>query len=174
MTKHARWIAALIAMAALLAPMAIGPAPVWAKDAESAAGDAATEDVLVLDSGTEVHGQIIEETATEIVMDVEFRGMFTRTTYLKSEVLEIKRDQAMSGAAPARDANEPTKTREPNRKDDVERPARRRPVVEAEDGVARPVVDGDRPERNAAIGVDVQHAVGEVEPAGGRLEQRID
>ncbi|MCA9292637.1 MAG: hypothetical protein KDA20_02350 [Phycisphaerales bacterium] len=123
MTKHARWIAALIAMAALLAPMAIGPAPVWAKDAESAAGDAATEDVLVLDSGTEVHGQIIEETATEIVMDVEFRGMFTRTTYLKSEVLEIKRDQAMSGAAPARDANEPTKTREPNRKDDVERPA---------------------------------------------------
>lgn len=124
MTRHARWIGALVALSAMIVPLAMGPATVRAASAESAASESATEDVLILDSGKEVRGRIIEETATEIVMEVEFRGMMTRTTYLVSEVLEIKRGVASERAAatPANEVTEAAKTAERNRKSDAERP----------------------------------------------------
>ena len=87
MLKQALVLAGVIALVGVATPWTARP--VVAENTEAAG---ATQDVLVLDSGMEVRGKIIEETATEIVMNVTFRGISTRTTYLKSEVLEIKRD----------------------------------------------------------------------------------
>lgn len=67
----------------------------------------ATRDEVVLtkNGGTVVRGQILEENATSLTMMVEFPGMpAVKTTYLKSEIVEIKRDLPVDAAALAVDA----------------------------------------------------------------------
>ncbi len=123
MVKHALWMVALVAMATVCVPWASSPMVAFAQGAEVTEGGA-TEDIVVLDSGKEVRGQIIEETATEIVMEVAFRGMSTRTTFLKNEVLEIRRDIAImaSGTSASTLTVDRTATPGVNNKKTTERP----------------------------------------------------
>ncbi len=59
-----------------------------------------THDVLVLRSGKIIEGTILEETDSEIRIEVAFRGgIKAPTTYQKSEVLEVKRNVARKTAS---------------------------------------------------------------------------
>ncbi len=102
-------LSAALAVGALAAPfMSVSPA--WAAetkgaDAKAATPAAATQDHVVLNKngGTLVKGQILEENATSITMMVEFPGMpAVKTTYLKSDIISIKKDQP-ADIAPAKE-----------------------------------------------------------------------
>jgi hypothetical protein len=101
-------LAASLAVVAFAAPFMAGPSA-WAAETKASATNAApttpatpTQDHVVLtkNGGTLVKGQILEENATSVTMMVEFPGMpAVKTTYLKSEVVSIKHDQPVDGAA---------------------------------------------------------------------------
>ena len=83
-----------LALAASGALFAADPAPSIPKDApkkEKAAPDTSTPDRVVLRSGKIVDGRILEESDTQIVMNVVVAGIVAKTTYPKSDILEIKR-----------------------------------------------------------------------------------
>lgn len=87
-----------LALAALAAPstlLAADPAPSIPKDPakkEKAAPDTTTPDRVVLRSGKIVDGRILEETDTQITMNVVVAGISAKTTYPKADILEIKRN----------------------------------------------------------------------------------
>jgi len=64
-----------------------------------------TEDILILSSGATVRGQILEETPDSIRMLVKVGSLEAETTYSRTEIMEIKRDQPTSGA-PVRDRDQ--------------------------------------------------------------------
>lgn len=106
-------LAAALTVGVLAAPF-IAPSPAWAAetksaDAKTAPAAPATQDHVVLNKngGTTVKGQILEENATSITMMVEFPGMpAVKTTYLKSEIVSIKRDQPVDGTPSIKKAEE--------------------------------------------------------------------
>lgn len=66
----------------------------WASDeAKESASSAKSEapDRLVLRSGRVVNGAILEETDTQVVINVVVAGISAKTTFAKSEIAEIKR-----------------------------------------------------------------------------------
>lgn len=98
------------AVAALTASLSVPPAA-WAADAKQTAAaksePAKTRDELVLqkNGGSVVKGQIVEESATSVTIMVEFGTMPpVKTTYLKSEIVEIRRDLPVAAKAEKVDA----------------------------------------------------------------------
>jgi hypothetical protein len=95
----------VLAMGAVLlamgSPVALTPAAMAQADGADEARQ--TEDVLILSSGQTVRGQIIEETADEIRIRVTVGSLSAETTYPRTEVIDINRDQPMSGEAPSDD-----------------------------------------------------------------------
>ncbi|MFM9958197.1 MAG: hypothetical protein ACKVZJ_08965 [Phycisphaerales bacterium] len=106
-----------------------------AKTAE-AAPTTRDEVVLSKNGGTVVRGQILEENATSLTMMVEFPGMpAVKTTYLKSEIVEIKRDLPVDAAAVAKDTTTKAKDKPEDRIKE-----KQAPTATAEDDAARIMV----------------------------------
>lgn len=97
-----------------------------------------TQDHLILskNGGMVVKGQIVEETASSVTMMVEFPGMpAVKTTYQKSDIVEIKRDQpAEASASIAPKAADKDKKKDDPFKDKVA------PTATAEDDAAKIMV----------------------------------
>lgn len=92
-----------LAVAALAAPVLV-PGVAWGAESKAVASKEApmTQDHLILskNGGMVVKGQIVEETPTSVTMMVEFAGMpAVKTTYMKSDIVEIKRDQPAEATA---------------------------------------------------------------------------
>ncbi len=88
-----RLTAAIVAVAFAITAAPAGPV-----------GDETTEDILYMDDGRELHGQIVSETPKVLVFEVVDRRLDLRSTVtlLKSEISLIKRDVALpDGSAPA-------------------------------------------------------------------------
>ena len=58
----------------------------------------ATEDVLVMTDGRELHGQIIEESDSEVVFEVNINGIKSTMSFARSEIADIQRDLVMESA----------------------------------------------------------------------------
>ncbi len=105
MSMIRRWsVIAALGVVGLSAPLMSGPSALagQGEGGDAKAPAAATRDEVVLskNGGTVVRGQILEENATSITMMVEFPGMpAVKTTYLKSEIVDIKRDVPVEAAA---------------------------------------------------------------------------
>lgn len=105
-TRITSWLPAAIVAVALAITAAPAPAPAWAAGVET------TEDILFMEDGRELHGQIVSETPKVLVFEVVDRRLELRSTVtlLKSEISLIKRDVALPGesegapAAPAKPA----------------------------------------------------------------------
>ena len=55
-----------------------------------------TEDILYMLDGRELHGQIIEETRTEVVFEIKVSGITSVVTYQKTEIDRIEHDIALA------------------------------------------------------------------------------
>jgi hypothetical protein len=110
------------------------PAPSIPKDSakkEKAAPDTSTPDRIVLRSGKVVEGRILEETDSQIVMNVVVAGIVAKTTYPKSDVLEIKRGVGtVDKAVKATDAAKTDMVKKEAKKEETEDPA---PSADAEE-----------------------------------------
>lgn len=59
--------------------------------------DEATEDILYMNDGRELHGQIISETRTEVVFQLVYSGIKSTVTFRMDEISKIERDVAVAG-----------------------------------------------------------------------------
>lgn len=103
--------AAALIGALTLSAMTVGLRDARAEQAGASASDQAPAkkglDRIILKSGKMVEGEILEETASTIRIRVIVGGISAPTTYQKSEVLEIKRAEAV--ADPSDGAKEPVR-----------------------------------------------------------------
>ncbi len=91
---------AMGAVAVLLAAAMTPALPDWSSSAHAAQNTSASDakkapDKLILRSGTVVEGEILEETDSTVRIRVMMSGISAATTYQKSEILEIKRGDAV-------------------------------------------------------------------------------
>lgn len=93
-------LGAAVCTGALLVPIASAAEKAPASGKAPAASNA--PDRVILKSGRVVDGTILEETESTIVMNVVVSGITAKTTYNKSEILEVKR--GANAAAPAADS----------------------------------------------------------------------
>ncbi|UCD75283.1 MAG: hypothetical protein JSV91_16050 [Phycisphaerales bacterium] len=78
--------------------------------AAAADDDTTTEDVIYLNDGRVLHGQIISETADEIVFEALISSIKATLTLSKEDIFQIKRDVPVEGGQKAtKDAKEETK-----------------------------------------------------------------
>lgn len=73
--------------------LALGVAAMlWAPPVVAIGADDATEDILHMLDGRELHGRILEETRDAIVFEVNISGIISRVTFPKSEIGRVDRD----------------------------------------------------------------------------------
>jgi len=116
-------LVSVCALGAMLAPRAVAedskPADSKSVDPKPAKPEAPkTQDQLILTNGTTVKGKVIEENATSVTMLVEFPGMApVKTTYQKTEIVQLKRDVAVAPSAAASGSTSAPETKKDKPKD---------------------------------------------------------